>query len=946
MSGKNRSTFAFFTGVSLAALGVAAPAVAQEQEQGRVTDEIVVTAEKREASIQDVPIAISAFDESRLERLQLNDAQDLQLAIPNFQFSKQNFTGSNVAIRGVGTKVVATSGDAAVGIHINGAPVGNSPIFEGEFFDVQRVEVLRGPQGTLYGRNSSSGVLNVITQKAVPEEFSGRLEGTYGNYNTYKTNGYLNIPMGDTFAARVAGFYTKRDGFSEDVVSGNDVDGRDMYAVRGSLFAQLADNVDASLMVQYFKEDSNRSRIGKQLCTRDNRPWPFSQGCLNTGLGFDALNPSASLGGLGALIFPGFDPDGAGPIQPTLLTDAAGIANPGNNPDDLRQVALTFQPHHEVEDFFANFEFNWDFGPVTFTSLTSIASNQISSQVDYNQSFGGQALRPTVFNPTGPFTGPRTGTQSYLATFDDSSSNSETWTQEFRLTSDLDGWLNYTVGYILIDGEVTDSRYQVVSNSLEAINIGLGIPLSFEQSFYENFTGLYHLEASALFGEVYLTPTDDLKLTIGLRRTSDDKLVQDRQTLLQGVPRSSVPLSTRTASFDETTGRITLNYSSQLPFTDETNWYASYSKGYKGGGINPPFDPNLFVGVARTFDPEFVNAYEVGMKNVLGDGRMTANLAGFYYEYQGYQITRIVNRTSVNANLDATIKGLEAEFTWEPTNGLVFDLNLGYLNSEITDSIGGLVDPINVTNGNAGYTGVSDALRWTRTMAFNSSGVFLGTVGASGATFTSSTVPAGSTVRQVTVADIAGANGAGAQGAAVGIISTPSLATISTAARCIVPNAAITAIAGINPALMPFACQLGRGFGGDPLAGGDGIKRLLEGNDLPNTPEWTVSFGAQYTMQMGGNWAATARADYFYQADSFSRIFNAANDQLDSYSQINASLRFENEDAGVYANFFVKNIADDDVVTDLYLTDQSSGLFSNAFLLEPRTYGITLGKRF
>jgi len=941
MTVKNRSTFAFFTGVSLAALGAATPALAQEQQQGRVTDEIVVTAEKREASIQDVPIAISAFDESRLERLQLNDAQDLQLAIPNFQFAKGNFTGSNVAIRGVGTKLVATSGDAAVGIHINGAPVGNSPIFEGEFFDVQRVEVLRGPQGTLYGRNSSSGVLNIITQKAIPEEYSGRIEGTYGNYNTYKTNGYVNIPIGDSFAARFAGFYTKRDGFTEDVVSGNDVDGRDMYGVRGSLFAQLADNVDASLMVQYFKEDSNRSRIGKQLCTRDNRPWPFSQGCLNTRPGFDALNSSATLGGLGALIFPGVDPDGAGPLQPTLLIDNPALA--GNNPDDLRQVALTYQPKHEFEDFFTSFEFNWDFGPVKFTSLTSFASNSVSSSVDYNQSFGGQALRPTVFNPTGPFTGPRTGTQSFLSTFDVSAVGTEAITQEFRLTSDLDGWFNYTIGYINIDSEATDSTYQVVSNSLEAIAIGLGIPNSFEQSYFDSFTGRYKLDASAIFGEIYIQPTDDLKLTIGLRRTSDDKVVSDRQTLLQGVPRSSVPLNTRTASFDETTGRATLAYSSQLPFTDETNWYASYARGYKGGGINPPFDPALFTGVAREFDPEFVNSYEVGVKNVLADGRMTANVAGFYYEYEGYQITRIVNRTSVNANLDATIKGLEAEFTWEPVNGLVFDLNVGYLQSEITDSLGGLVDPINVTNGNANYTGVSDALRWTRQMVYDSGGVFLGTFGPGGSL---ASVPAGATVRQVNVADLAGANGGLAQAAAGGIVSTPSLATISTAARCIVSNAAITAISGINPALLPFACQLGRGFGGDPLSGSDGIKRLLEGNDLPNTPEWTVSFGAQYTMPLGGSWAATARADYYYQADSFSRIFNAANDQLDSYSQINASLRFDNENAGLYASIFVKNIADDDVITDLYLTDQSSGLFTNAFLLEPRTFGITLGKRW
>jgi outer membrane receptor protein involved in Fe transport len=345
--------------------------------------------------------------------------------------------------------------------------------------------------------------------------------------------------------------------------------------------------------------------------------------------------------------------------------------------------------------------------------------------------------------------------------------------------------------------------------------------------------------------------------------------------------------------------------------------------------------------VARSFDPEFVNAYEIGAKNVMNDGRIVANLAAFYYDYKGYQITRIVNRTSVNANIDATVTGAEAEITWEPINGLVFDANLGYINSEIAQSR--LIDPINVTNGNAAYTNVSDALRWTRQMVFSTGGTFLGTFGTGG---TLSSIPAGATVRQVTVADIAGANGLGAQGAAVGIISNPALGTISTAAQCIIPTSAVATIAGINPALMPFACQLARGFGGDPLAGSDGIARNLEGNRLPNTPEWTVSLGGQYSFPLVADWVATGRVDFYYQADSFARIFNGRNDELDSYTQWNASMRFENDGDGWYANLFVKNIADEDVITDYYLTDQSSGLFTNAFLLEPRTFGVSVGRRW
>jgi len=938
-----RASLALLSGVSMAAFMGGVASAQEQSDEGRVTGEIVVTAEKREASIQEVPIAISAFDEGRLERLQLNDAQDLQLAIPNFQFSKQNFTGSNVAIRGVGTKVVATSSDAAVGIHINGAPVGTAPIFESEFYDVGRVEVLRGPQGTLYGRNSSAGVLNIITAKPELEEFTGRLEGTYGNYNTYKSTGFINIPVGDSFAMRLAGFYTRRDGFTEDVATGEDVDGRNMYSVRGSFYAQLSDDADATLMIQYFKEDSDRSRIGKQLCKRDNRPWPFSQGCLPATPGFETVNLSATLGGLGALIFPGTTAGVPG-LSPTLLTPGTETlpANFGANIADLRKVALSSQPQHLNEDLFATLEFNYDFGDITFTSLTSFASNRLSSKVDYNQYIGGPTFNPTLLTPTGTFTGPFSGTQNRVSTFDTSATNTEALTQELRFSSDFDGPINFTVGGIYLDSTTKDAPFQVFSNTLEAIGLALGVPQ--DQFYFESFTKRYELNASALFGEVYWQMADDWRLTTGLRYTNDEKVVEDRQTLLQPRPRASAPTSVRIAEFEEVTGRATLNWSTALPFTEETNFYASYARGYKGGGINPPVDAALFQGVATSFDPEFVNAYEFGAKNILGDGRFVANLAAFYYDYEGYQITRIVNRTSVNANIDATLSGVEAELTWEPVNGLVFDANLGYLNSEIGQSR--LVDPINVTNGNAAYTNVSDALTWTRQLVFSSTGAFLGTIGAGG---TLTSLPAGASQRTVRIADLNPATNGGNVGLAVaagGIISNPALGTISTAAQCIVPNSAITAISGINPALLPFACQLARNFGGDALAGSDGIARNLEGNELPNTPEWTVSLGAQYSWPLFGDWGATGRVDFYYQADSFSRIFNAVNDELDSYTQWNASLRMDNEENGWYANLFVKNIADEDVITDYYLTDQSSGLFTNAFLLEPRTFGLTVGRRW
>jgi len=205
---KVRTLFALFTGVSAAALTLAAPAYAQAAKPSAPAasplEEIVVTAEKREASIQNVPIAVSAFSQDALKAAQISGGPNLQLAIPNVNFSKGNFTGYNFQIRGVGSKLVATSGDAATGVHLNGAPLTANNLFEAEFYDVERVEVLRGPQGTLYGRNATGGVVNVITAKP-SYRFQSFGQGTLGSDNTQRFEGMVDIPFADNAGLRIAG---------------------------------------------------------------------------------------------------------------------------------------------------------------------------------------------------------------------------------------------------------------------------------------------------------------------------------------------------------------------------------------------------------------------------------------------------------------------------------------------------------------------------------------------------------------------------------------------------------------------------------------------------------------------------------------------------------------------------------------------------------------------
>jgi outer membrane receptor protein involved in Fe transport len=268
MTGSLRLRSLLAASVSLAAVtAIAAPAFAQDTTVG----EIVVTAQKREEAIQDVPIAVSAFSQDSLEKAKIDGGPNLVLAIPNVNFSKGNFTGYNFQIRGVGAKLVSGSGDAGTGIHLNNAPLTANNLFEAEFFDVERVEVLRGPQGTLYGRNATGGVVNLITAKPI-DDFEASLRGEVGNYNARKLRGMINIPLGDMFAVRAAGAMLTRDGYGENLTTGNDVDDRDLWNSRITASFRPSDTFEASFMWDHFEEDDSRSRIGKQLCTKDEGP--------------------------------------------------------------------------------------------------------------------------------------------------------------------------------------------------------------------------------------------------------------------------------------------------------------------------------------------------------------------------------------------------------------------------------------------------------------------------------------------------------------------------------------------------------------------------------------------------------------------------------------------------------------------------------------------------
>lgn len=958
MRNNRRALYALLAAVSAHAMSVGTASA----QPGAAVEEIVVTAEKRAASIQDVPIAVSAFTPETLENLQIQGGPNLVTAIPNVNFSKGNFTGYNFQIRGVGTKLVSATADAATGVHLNGVPLTANTLFEAEFYDVERVEVLRGPQGTLYGRNATGGVVNVITAKPIPA-FEAFASVTGGEYDTLRTEGMINVPIGDVGGLRLAGTTLDREGYVRNLTTGNDIDGRSLWAMRATLGFDMGPNARTWLSYEKFEEDDDRLRSGKQLCIKDPSKTsvggtpvndPLIQGFLSQGCrSGDVLNSRDTVNGAATL----------GGLLGNLTGLITGDAFAGKRvPQDLRTIEAAFDPIYRADQEILSFNFEWDItDALTLTWLSSHNTQSVFSNEDYNKVAAAapfNAIPAPPFNilfPGGVVNDPQLGASNQFRTYDISRSSSEQTTSELRLQSSFDGPLNFNVGGIVIDYEtVTD--YYVFSNTLTAFaqiqnflaslgQPGLAVPIDVSnpnggsivqrvnnsgRNYFLSRTP-YRLDAHAVFGELYWDVTDTLKLTAGLRHTNDEKeVINNLTTLLAPVGRLPLELTApenayltdpsqprARVEFKETTGRFGADWSPNLGFTDDTLIYAFYSKGYKGGGINPP--PAFGVPpVQPTYDPEFVNAIEIGTKNTLLQGRLQVNLTGFLYDYEGYQVSKIVNRTSLNENVDAEIQGIELETQWAPTDRLLFFLNAGFLNTEITG--GESVDSLDRTQGRAGLSVLKDANAANCVVPTAALATLVALQNSGAAVVPINPANPGAGLRPLTGADF------------LGVCSG--------------------AFAGFSQAGNPFGIAVGslaRNPAGAPYTGtnvGDGVPVNLSGKELPNSPEWTISIGGEYTQPLGGPWELSFRGDYYYQGESYARIYNTIADRLPEWDNLNLSVALANTAQNFEIRAFVRNVLDEEVVTDKYLTDDSSGLFTNVFLLEPRIWGVTASKRF
>jgi iron complex outermembrane receptor protein len=939
---------------------------------GAVGD-IIITAQRQSQRLQDVPIAVSAFTAENLEKQQIVNPTALQQTLPNVTFTKTNFTSSSFTIRGIGDLCVGISCDSATAIHVNDMPLLNTRLFESEFFDLERVEVLRGPQGTLFGRNATSGVVNFITAKPDMSGIHAAGEFEYGNYDSKRVKGMFNLPLGDTLGIRVAGTYLNRGGYSQNLYTGKAIDDRDLYAVRGTLSWEPSADTRVDLIAYYFHENDNRSRIQKQLCHRD----PTGVlGCLPDRKGYETLNGNSTLATiLSSSEF--FKAAGLGALSSFALGSVYGTDQFAGvvNPNDPRVVSVDSIPTYFADEEQYTAKIFHDFGPVSFNFTGGYMRNTVDSTSDYNlavensyannpglnllNTIGRPGLPGAVLNNVRRYlipNGPGTLCQSAATTadsgvfggnticaptsldFDRSNVSTRQYSAEAHLDSNFDGPFNFLLGGIYFDSKSNDNSYYVNSFGLDYASGVVGSALSGGTAFtaspnYRNNSNLFRLKSYGIFGETYFEFSQKLKLTLGLRYNHDDKYVRARTSILQDaagnftlVPFGTVdanavlnsgkydfdaskpgvqPYAENAVAFSRLTGRAVLDYK----ITPDNLIYASYSRGYKSGGINPPLSP-VFA-VSSTFGPEKVDAFEIGSKNTFLNGTLRLNLTGFYYKYQGLQLSRIVARTSVNDNVNANIYGVEAEAIITPVRAFTVNMNFSYLHSRVSEDKF-LANPRDPSGGRSDAVIIKDIT--------NASNCAVQSTAGSGAAAT---------------AYVNAINGG--INAATGAGLRPAVAVPGTNA-----NGAFS----ICSALTASASTVGAAFGGIQVLG-SGVAVNIKGNSLPNAPTYKAAVGAQYTIDLGtGGYTLVPRADINYTGDSTGTIFNLNVDRIPGYEVVNAQLQLNAPDDRFFVRGFVQNLTNNNATTGLYVTDQSSGLFTNIFTIEPRRYGVAAGFRF
>ena len=605
-----------------------------------ILEEVIVTATKREESLQDVPISVTAFNAEAIETLGFDTSYEFSNHVPNLVYIAESTNSTPfIFLRGVGNTGFYSNSIKPVAVYVDQTFVGPS-ISQGlQLFDLDRIEVLRGPQGTLFGRNATGGLVNFVTRRPeIGAEPNARVELTGGDFGQFDVEAAGSVPLGESAAARFAVSYESNDGMWDNVTPGyeGDVGAIDRVGFRGQLAWQLTSEFEL-LFKAHYGDDNSENPGGKPGYVIS----PFGVPNCPPGAVSGALNNGCS------------DPFG------TFFTPSPG----------LHETDYTYTPDNKVESYGFMLEANWDIGNFTITSLTAWDSADRVSNSDDDAS-------PRLFLK-----------DNFLA-------DAEWFSQELRLTTNFDGPLNWIAGFNYYSDELDNDLY------FSAIDLRIpGFPPSpgIGQRYFQES------ESWAVFGEATWDFIPDWTLRLGLRLTDDERKVSDFNTFvyaagaLTGIgpvlTREEVaaafifPLVPHTDLQDdwfEWSGRAALEWR----FAEDQMLYASASRGVKGGEFN---GGALFDLIEVTIsDPEFTDSYEIGYKGAHWDNRLQFNMTGFFMEYKDQQ-TLVIGAAPggflpVLENAGASeMYGFEFDLTLQPNEHWLFLLGGGYLDAEFKE---------------------------------------------------------------------------------------------------------------------------------------------------------------------------------------------------------------------------------------------------------------------
>ena len=878
-------------------------------------EEVVVSATKKEQSVQDIPVSIEAFTAEDIDKNMVEDFSDLAEVVPGLIVDKALGSGSSYSMRGVGSYGVGAAVVPSLITSINGHAVGSSALNDTGFHDLERIEVLKGPQGTLSGRNAVQGLVNLVTARPTGE-LEGNLEITGGNYNSQRTNIVFNVPLNERVSMRLASSLFKRDGTIKNISTGNDIDGRESVAGRLSIDFDMNEKTSVEFTYDYQKADDNRQNIGVNFCESD----PLF-GCSPFTVG--SIGQTAHVNGSTAGFFN---------FAAALNADPTANSYSGITVlNSMNEVNLNRDPSlmqkHELAQIQVNHDLNDSYNLIVKATYTARDYNHMADN-DYNNSttpFPGlfpeghpaSAIPMQWEGCFGGFHSTFCETINSDRTYEFAKDETETWQGEVTLISNLDGPLNYQIGYYHFD-QTSRNVYQVQTASwnliadasvhpynmalfngaltgsgstdfhipwalsgfsaaaLPSLLTGYIAPVPVQGFFNDDYI---RTKSKAILGELYYNLSDQTMLTLGVRY-NDDVVKDSVFSCLSFTACSNYPLSQKLTGeygffptvVTEADDALGYKLAIQHDIDNDRMVYASYTTAIKAGGNNPNE-----LGLPDPYDQEETGVFEIGAKGIFLDGAMLLNTAYFQNTTDGMLISSIVNAGSKNVNTDAEISGLEGNMILFLNETTSIDVTLLKAESEITNL--SLINPTNINNATSRAM-LPDALGGGLVQRLGEGGVL--TVGA-------------------------------------------------TDAGLVYKFAGYLCLEPFNP------------FGAG--CGNPGIPVDVSGNKLPQSPELSYSIGLNKDF-VGENGNTRARIVYRYMSEREGTVYNQPHLQVPEHKFIDATVTYRPNDGNWFVRLEAKNLGDDRYIGSWYLASGLQGGNKFATVTDPRMLGLTFGTTF